>query len=365
MATIRLEHLSKHYGAVEAVHDLTLEVRSGELLALLGPSGCGKTSTLKMIAGVENPSGGEIFFDDRSVKRLAPGARNIAMVFEDYALYPRMTAGENIAFPLRIRRLPRAEIARRVAQVAGMLHIAGLLDKRVDGLSGGQQQRIAIGRALVRDPNLLLLDEPLSHLDAELKAELRAELKRLQKDTGVTTILVTHDQVEAMAMADRVAVMHAGRLQQVDPPEALYHRPATVFVAGFIGEPPMNLLEATLEDGAAPVLRLGPHLAAPLPRPLLGRLEAAGAGRTVLFGIRPEAVEISREEVEGGFPGQVFFREGRGDEEVVLVRLGDLLLHVETRAEFGAKLDETVHCRLDPDAGQFFDPESGRNLLAD
>lgn len=362
MATIRLERLFKHYGAVEAVSDLTLEVRSGELLALLGPSGCGKTSTLKMIAGVEAPSAGEILFDDRPVQRLTPGARNVAMVFEDYALYPRMTAGENIAFPLRVRRLPRAEIVRRVRQVAEMLHVADLLDKRVDGLSGGQQQRIAIGRALVRDPSVFLLDEPLSHLDAELKAELRAELKRLQKETGVTTVLVTHDQVEAMAMADRVAVMHAARLQQVGSPEALYHRPATVFVAGFIGEPPMNLLEVTLEDGRAPSLRFGPH-ALPLPRPLLTRLEAAGAPRTLLFGIRPEAVGIGREDVEGGTPGQVFFREGRGDEEVVLVRVGDLLLHVETRAEFRAKLDETVSLRLDPAAGHFFDSASGRNLL--
>jgi len=215
---------------------------------------------------------------------------------------------------------------------------------------------------LVRDPNVLLLDEPLSHLDAELKAELRAELKRLQKDTGVTTILVTHDQVEAMAMADRVAVMHAARLQQVAPPEALYHRPATVFVAGFIGEPPMNLLEVALEGGPTPALRLGPH-PLPLPRPLLARLEAAGAPRRLLFGIRPEAIEISREDAGGGLPGQVFFRERRGDEEVVLVRVGDLLLHVETRGECRAKLDEAVACRLDPAAGHFFDPASGRNLL--
>jgi ABC-type sugar transport system ATPase subunit len=362
MVTIRLERLSKWYGTVEAVRDLTLEVPSGELLALLGPSGCGKTSTLKMIAGVEKPSGGEISFNDRSVTGLPPGARNIAMVFEDYALYPRMSAGENIAFPLRIRHIGRAEIARRVGQVAEMLHVENLLDKGVDGLAGGQQQRIAIGRALVRKPDVLLLDEPLSHLDAELKVEFRAELKRLQKDAGVTTILVTHDQVEAMAMADRVAVMDAGRLHQVGTPEALYHRPATVFVASFIGEPPMNLLPGILTDGATPTLGLGSHRL-PLPRALLGRLEAAGADRAVLFGIRPEAVGIARDGREGWLPGEVFFREGRGDEEVVLVRLGDLLLHVETDADFGAKLDEPVCCRLDLTVGHFFDPKSGRNLL--
>lgn len=350
MATIRLEGLCKWYGAVEAVQDLTLHIGSGELLALLGPSGCGKTSTLKMIAGVESASRGEIFFDGRTMVRLPPRARNIAMVFEDYALYPRMTVGENIAFPLRIRRLARAEITRKVRQVAEMLHVHELLDKRVDGLSGGQQQRVAIGRALVRNPDVLLLDEPLSHLDAELKGELRAELKRLQKHSGVTTILVTHDQLEAMAMADRVAVMHAGRLEQLGSPEALYHQPATVFVAGFIGEPPMNLLPGTISDGPAPSLRLGPH-ALPLPRPLLARLEAAGADREVLFGIRPEAVAISRESAEGWLSGKVFFRERRADEEVTLVSLPEMLLHVETWADFGARQDEAVHCRLDPASG--------------
>ncbi len=364
MASIQLERVWKRYGAVEAVRELTLAVPSGELLALLGPSGCGKTSTLKMIAGVEEPSGGGIFFDGRSVVRLPPRARNIAMVFEDYALYPRMTVGENIAFPLRVRRLAVSEIARRVREVATMLHVEGLLGERVDGLSGGQQQRVAIGRALVRNPDVLLLDEPLSHLDADLKVEFRAEIKRLQKETGVTTILVTHDQVEAMAMADRVAVMDAGRLQQVGTPDALYYHPATVFVAGFIGEPPMNLLPGTVADGAVPALRIGPY-ALPLPGSIVTRLEASGADRAVLFGIRPEAVGISREGAEGWLAGDVFFREGRGHEEVILVRLGEFLLHVETGAEFGAKLDETVYCRVDAAAGHFFDPGIGQNLLLD
>ncbi len=362
MAAIRLERVGKSYGAVEAVRDLTLEIRAGELIALLGPSGCGKTSTLKMISGVEEVSRGEIYFDDRPVTHLAPGARNIAMVFEDYALYPRMTARENIAFPLRVRGRTRGDIRRHVERVADMLHVTELLDKSVAELSGGQQQRIAIGRALVRDPTAVLLDEPLSHLDAELKAELRAELKRLQKDTGVTAILVTHDQVEALAMADRVAVMDGGRLQQVASPEVLYEQPASVFVAGFIGEPAMNLLPAVLAGGPAPSLRLGPH-ALPLPRALLTRLEAAGAPGTVLFGIRPEAIRIARTDHPGWLPGEVFFRESRGDHGVVLVRVDDLLLHVETGAEFHARLDETVHCAVDTAAGHFFDPDSGRNLL--
>jgi ABC-type sugar transport system ATPase subunit len=363
MAAIRLHAVSKWYGTVEAVRELTLEIRSGELLALLGPSGCGKTSTLKMICGVEEVSEGEILFDDRPVTHLSPGARNIAMVFEDYALYPRLSARGNIAFPLEISGLARREIGRRVERVAAMLHVEGLLDKPVGELSGGQQQRVAIGRALVRDPSAVLLDEPLSHLDAQLKIELRAELKRLQQDTGVTAILVTHDQLEALAMADRVAVMDRGLLQQLATPEVLYDRPASVFVAGFIGEPPMNLLPATL-DAAVPGLRLGPY-ALPLAGSLIARLEAAGAGPRVVFGIRPEAVAIAREDGPAWLPGEVFFREGRGDEEVVVVRLGDLRLHVETRAGFGAKLDEVVYCRLDPAAGHFFDAASGRNLLYD
>ncbi len=362
MARIRLEDVSKWYGAVEAVRNLSLEIGSGEMLALLGPSGCGKTSTLKMLSGVEEVSRGEILFDDRPVTRLSPGARNIAMVFEDYALYPRLTARENIAFPLRIRGLSGGEIGRRVERVAAMLHVDPLLDKSVGELSGGQQQRIAIGRALVREPAAVLLDEPLSHLDAELKIELRAELKRLQQDTGVTAVLVTHDQLEALAMADRVAVMDGGSLQQLGSPEALYHRPASVFVAGFIGEPAMNLLPATLADGAAPVLRLGPY-AFPLARPLLGRLDEAAAERAVVFGIRPEAIAIARDGGPGWLPGEVVLRESRGDEEVVVVRSGDLRLDVETRADFGAEPDEAVYCRLDPAAGHFFDPATGRNLL--
>jgi ABC-type sugar transport system ATPase subunit len=360
MASIRLERLSKRYGPVRAVHDLSLLIRDGELLVLLGPSGCGKSSTLKMVAGVEPPSAGEIFFDDGPVTALAPGARNVAMVFEDYALYPRMTAAENIAFPLRIRRLAAADIASRVRRIAAMLRIEGLLDQDVQRLSGGQQQRVAIGRALVREPRLLLLDEPLSHLDAELKAELRAELKRLQKDTGVTTIMVTHDQVEAMAMADRIAVMHQGRLHQVAPPDTLYRRPATAFVGGFVGEPPMNQVAARLEANEGPVLRLGAH-ALRLPGERTAALAAGPDGR-VTFGIRPEAIVIDRAPMPEALDGTVLLRELRGDRETLRVRAGDVVLTVETSAGFQARPGERVSLRIDPQTGHFFDPASGESL---
>jgi ABC-type sugar transport system ATPase subunit len=363
MASIRLDGLCKRYGPVTAVRDLSLLVPDGTILALLGPSGCGKSSTLKMVAGVEPPSAGEIFFDDRLVTELAPGARNVAMVFEDYALYPRMTAGQNIAFPLRIRRLSAAEIARRMRRVAAMLRIEPLLDEGVQRLSGGQQQRVAIGRALVREPHLMLLDEPLSHLDAELKAELRAELKRLQKQTGVTTVMVTHDQIEAMAMADRIAVMHEGTLHQVAPPETLYRWPATAFVGSFIGEPPMNQLPGRVEATPAPVLRLGGHVL-PLPAGLGAWLRPAPDGR-VIVGMRPEAIAVDRAPTTPGAEGTVVARELRGDRETLRVRVADVVLVVETSAEFRAQPGERVSLRIDLRAAHFFDPESGRRLAGE
>src|SRR5919206_372996 len=238
MASIRLESVSKRYGPVVAVEDLTLACADGELLALLGPSGCGKTSTLKMIAGIEDVSAGAIYFGERAVTSLDAAERNVAMVFEDYALYPHLTVAQNVAFPLEIRgRAPEA-IARAVDDVLALLGLGGVRDVGVRQLSGGAQQRVAIGRALVREPAVILFDEPLSHLDGGHKTQLRAEIKRLQRDSGVTGVLVTHDQTEAMAMADRVAVMHEGVLQQTAAPRELYDHPANLFVAQFIGEPP-------------------------------------------------------------------------------------------------------------------------------
>ncbi|MEM4563275.1 MAG: ABC transporter ATP-binding protein, partial [Thermofilum sp.] len=238
MVTVRLENVSKIFrGGVEAVRDLNLEVKDGEFMVLLGPSGCGKTTTLLMIAGVYKPSKGYIYFDDKIVNDLEPKDRNIGMVFQSYALYPHMTVYENIAFPLRLKKLPKEEIDRRVREAASMLRIENLLDRRPSQLSGGQQQRVALARAIVKRPSLFLMDEPLSNLDAKIRVEVRAELKRLQRELGITTIYVTHDQAEAMSLADRIAVMNEGRLQQVGTPDELYYKPANTFVAGFIGAP--------------------------------------------------------------------------------------------------------------------------------
>jgi ABC-type sugar transport system ATPase subunit len=379
MASIRLEKVWKRYGPVEAVKSLSLACADGELLALLGPSGCGKTSTLKMIAGIEAVSEGTIDFGGRDVTGLDPAARNVAMVFEDYALYPHLTVAGNVAFPLEVRGRPAADIRRAVDEVLALLGLASMREVGVQQLSGGAQQRVAIGRALVRQPEVILFDEPLSHLDGDHKVQLRAEIKRLQKETGVTGVLVTHDQTEAMAMADRVAVLEAGVLQQLAAPQALYERPANLFVAQFIGEPPMNLLGAALEaDTTAATLtavgegwrlRLPPMVAASLHGPLPG---------AIVVGARPEHLSLQR--LEGSaeaadLVGQVFFREPRGDVDVVLIRLdrplaaaigplGRDIVTVETPAGEAWPEGLRVVVRLSEARVHLFDAGTGRNLLA-
>ncbi|HEY7038351.1 MAG TPA: ABC transporter ATP-binding protein [Methylomirabilota bacterium] len=322
MARIRIEHLWKRYGPVEAVRDLSLTCADGLLLALLGPSGCGKTSTLKMLAGIEDVSAGAIYFDDRPVVGLEAATRNVAMVFEDYALYPHLTVAQNIAFPLEIRRRSRDEIRRATDGVIALLGLGALRDTSVRALSGGAQQRVGIGRALVRQPAVLLFDEPLSHLDGAQKSGLRAEIKRLQKEAGVTSVLVTHDQTEAMAMADQVAVMDQGVLQQVGSPDDLYERPANLFVAQFIGEPPMNLLPGRLERRGEGFVLHG--VSGELALPAASAADLSERARTdVVVGVRSEHLRLAdASTADSGLPGAVFFREARGDSDVVLVEIG-------------------------------------------
>ncbi|MCC6766865.1 MAG: ATP-binding cassette domain-containing protein [Deltaproteobacteria bacterium] len=298
MARVALVHLGKIYptgapgrdpNGVRALDDVTLEVADGELLVLVGPSGCGKSTVLRLVAGLEAATSGEIRIGDAVVNDLPPQARNVAMVFQDYALYPHMTVRRNLEFPLRMRGTGRAEIARRVETVAGQLDLAALLDRLPKQLSGGQRQRVAMGRALVREPAVSLLDEPLSNLDAKLRVEVRAEIAALQERTRTTMLYVTHDQVEAMTLGERVAVLHAGRLQQIATPRELYARPASAFVAGFIGNPPMNLLPGRLAADGAGVrvavaggtLRVAPEAVAHRP---------AGGAAEITVGIRPEAL---------------------------------------------------------------------------
>ncbi len=294
MAAIEFRDVTKVYpGGTKAVDSLDLEVGDGEFMVLVGPSGCGKTTALRMVAGLEEVSDGTIRIGERVVNDVSPRDRDIAMVFQSYALYPHMTVRENLAFGLRLRKLAKPDVEQRVRAAASTLELADFLDRKPRALSGGQRQRVAMGRAIVREPQAFLMDEPLSNLDAKLRVQMRAEIHKLQRALGVTTVYVTHDQVEAMTMGDRVAVMSGGQLQQVDAPERLYERPANQFVAGFIGSPSMNMVEARLSRGATgPVVRFGKHELPVVPallaeRPAFARYE----GREVILGIRPEAME--------------------------------------------------------------------------
>ncbi len=333
MASIRLERLTKRFGKVVAVNNLNLEVRDGEFIALLGPSGCGKTTTLLMIAGIYRPTEGKIYFDDVLVNDVAPKDRYVGLVFQSYALYPHMKVYDNIAFPLKLAKVPRQEIDRKVREVAKLTKIEELLDRMPGQLSGGQQQRVALCRALVKEPEILLLDEPLSNLDARLRIETRAEIKRLQRELGITTILVTHDQVEAMTMSERVAVMHQGVLQQYAPPQELYDRPRNLFVASFIGDPPMNLINVELRSSDGRFVLAADGFALPLGDRWAELLSGISEERFVL-GIRPEDIKLSTEKREDGVEGEVFLTEPLGGGTLVHFRFGDISLRALAPREF-------------------------------
>jgi len=355
MAGVRLVGVWKEFDGVVAVKDMTLDVKDGEFMILLGPSGCGKTTTLRMIAGLEEPTKGQIYIGDQLVADpekevfVPPKDRDIAMVFQSYALYPHMTVYDNIAFPLKLRKVPKKEIDRRVREVAEMLGLTELLKRKPRELSGGQRQRVALGRAIIRKPKVFLMDEPLSNLDAKLRVKMRAELKKLQKQLGVTTIYVTHDQVEAMTMGDRIAVINHGVLQQVGTPEEVYNNPANTFVAGFIGTPPMNFLKGTLlEDGR---MDFGEFKLKLLP----DQFEVARdyVGKTLTLGIRPEDIydaEISpiRDE-ENTVKGVVDILENLGNEKIVHVSVGDHSLTAslppESKAEEGKEIRLVLNMR--------------------
>jgi multiple sugar transport system ATP-binding protein len=326
MADVAFARVSKSYGPVAVIDDLNLTIDDGELMVLVGPSGCGKSTALRMIAGLEDVTAGTISIGDRVVNDLAPKDRDIAMVFQSYALYPHMSVRENLEFGLRMRGAPRAEIDQRVARAAEILGLAQLLDRRPKDLSGGQRQRVAVGRAIVRQPAVFLFDEPLSNLDAKLRVQMRAEITRLQKDLGTTSVYVTHDQVEAMTMGHRIAVMRAGKLQQVGTPLEVYDRPANVFVAQFIGTPPMNLVPATVGEG---MLRAS-SFALPLPIPLPD-------GQKVIAGIRPEHL------VRGdAIHATVDMVEPVGHESIVYASAGDEKLVAIFEPHAAPRVGETI-----------------------
>jgi ABC-type sugar transport system ATPase subunit len=323
MASIRLNNISKNFGAVKAVANVSLDMPDGEFVALLGPSGCGKTTTLRMISGLEAPDTGAIFIGDRDVTNLPPRDRDIAMVFQDYALYPHMSIHDNIGYPLKVRGIDGSEVSRRVGEVADSLQIGQLLKRRPGQLSGGQQQRTALARAVVHRAQVYLFDEPLSNLDAKLRLEARAFLKHLQREVGVTGVYVTHDQSEAMALADRIVIMQAGEIMQAGTPLEIYRKPANTFVASFIGNPPMNLLPCSIDYAARTVMvddRF--HLsgdALNLPK---------GGGRAVTFGIRPEYLRIETTPVPNSIQSTLYVLQTLGSEALVIVRVGPHLVSV-------------------------------------
>ena len=286
MASVTYEHVTKRFGDVVAVNDLSIEIEDKEFLVFVGPSGCGKTTSLRLLAGLEELTEGNIYIGDRLVNDVAPKDRDIAMVFQSYALYPHMSVYDNMAFGLKLRKTPKQEIERRVREAAGILGIENLLDRKPKQLSGGQRQRVAVGRAIVRDPAVFLFDEPLSNLDAKLRVQTRAEISKLHQRLGTTFIYVTHDQVEAMTMATRIAVMRDGLLQQLDTPQHLYDKPANIFVAGFIGSPSMNFFDATLVDADGKLLIDGGTFRVEVPESKKGQL-LEHKGKEVIFGIRP------------------------------------------------------------------------------
>lgn len=369
MAVVEFREVSKHYapGQPLAVNDLNLRCNEGEMLALLGPSGCGKSSTLKMAAGLEELTSGEILFGDRPISGLAPAKRNIAMVFEDYCLYPNLTIEDNVGFPLSVRRVDGAEQKRRVGEILAMLGLSDMGGRKVHDLSGGAQQRIAIGRALIRDPDLILFDEPLSHLDGDQKIHLRAEISRLQKSRGVTSILVTHDQTEATAMADRIAIMRDGKLQQVATPSRLYARPANIFVANFIGEPPMNLLRGvfTPSTGALDLSIQGAELVVDGER---RRLLEGRASAEVIVGVRPEHVGVEPISERRQVSAIVDYREPRGDtDSLTLVTIGarPITLVAELHGPTSFRKGDAVHLSIVSERAHLFDPDSEANLEMD
>lgn len=358
---VALENLTKYFGSVVAVDNLNLEMRDGEFTALLGPSGCGKTTTLLMIAGIYKPTSGRVLFAGSEVNRVPPRGRNLGMVFQSYALYPNMTVLENLSFPLRLARVPAEERRRRALRVAEILNMADLLNRRPAELSGGQQQRVALGRALVKEPDALLFDEPLSNLDARLRLTMRTEIKRLQIELGITSIFVTHDQVEAMTLADRIAIMREGRLESFTSPDETYNRPATKFVASFVGSPPMNFFAAEVieEEGAFWARALGCQLPV---SPDRGRAASIHPG-SVELGLRPEDLHLCVDEQTGAIPGRVLTVEPLGRESLIVVESGGATLTALVAADADVKMDDLVSLRVDESKVQFFDAASERSLI--
>jgi multiple sugar transport system ATP-binding protein len=358
VAGVAFRGVDKKYGEVFVIQDLNLDVVDQEFLVLVGPSGCGKTTALRMIAGLEEVSGGTIAIGGRIVNDVPPKARDIAMVFQNYALYPHMTVRENLEFGLKMRKTPAAQIDTLIAEAADLLGLATLLARKPAQLSGGQRQRVALGRAIVRHPSVFLFDEPLSNLDAKLRVQMRAEIKKLQQRLKTTTVYVTHDQVEAMTMGSRIAVMNVGKIQQLGTPQEIYDRPENLFVAGFVGTPPMNFFPARLQDGRA----VASAFSIPLPA---ARTRAPSGGPEVLLGIRPENLLTSRSEARGetaAIPFSVEIVEPLGDAVLVHGRVGDVDAVAKLLPHDAPRPEERVDLRVELEKMHVFDAATKQRI---
>ena len=363
MAEVVLENVVKQYGEVTAVNDVSLTINDGEFVSLVGPSGCGKTTTLNMIAGLLELSEGSIYIGGRDVSELDPKDRDIAMVFQNYALYPNKTVYKNLAFPLEMRRIAKGEVDQRVRRAAETLSITPLLDRKPRELSGGQQQRVALGRALVRNPKAFLMDEPLSNLDAKLRVYMRAELKRFHHELSATIIYVTHDQMEAMTMSDRIVVMNNGLLQQAGTPDELYWHPVNLFVAGFIGSPAMNFLSGTVSHQDEYMVLRGEGGWEYRLSPELAKKAAKTVSGEVVLGVRHPSVRLYQEERPGALAARIYTVEPTGDVTFVHVKLGEHIIVASTTATFRADADDPVWMDFDQQQLHLFDKQTEAALV--
>ncbi len=367
MVDVHLRGVVKRFGKTIALRGIDLDINDGEFVVLLGPSGCGKTTTLRIIAGLEKPTKGKVIFGNRDVTYLPPRERNISMVFQSYAVWPHMTVYDNIAFPLKIKKVPKEEIDKRVKWAAELLQISELLNRYPHQLSGGQRQRVAVARAIVVEPQVLLMDEPLSNLDALLRVKMRSEIKKLQRRIKVTTIYVTHDQVEAMTMGDRIAVMNAGKIMQVGTPWEIYNKPANVFVAGFIGSPQMNFIDVTIEEAQDGVNLVSSDFTIKLPQEYISLLKDY-VGKTMILGIRPEHMYPlgyvpANLQKKDKIKGVVDFVEALGSDTIIHLNTGSKIIVVKTSGTYRPKIGEELEIVIDLDKIHLFDKDTEKAII--
>lgn len=363
MSSLDVKTISKRFGRTQALDQVSFQVNDGEFMVMLGPTAAGKTTTLRCIAGLEKLDTGSVVMDNRDMVGVSPAERDVAFVFQSYALYPRKTAFENMAFPLQARQMTTTQIENRVREVAELLQITELLSRRPAQMSGGQQQRVALGRAMVREPRMFLMDEPLTNLDFKLRVEMRAELKRLQRELATTFFYVTNDQGEAMSMADRIAVLNEGVLQQVDTPEQIYDHPINLFVAQFVGSPRINTVPCRIDRGQRTLQASDGAWQLSLNNDQMALLEKAEKTDNLIFGIRAEDVTVSLEPVTGAYVGEVFVLEPLGDRTFVDVTVGDHTIRARADADFEAQSGDKAYLTFDTDRIHVFDADSERTIF--